>query len=148
VSGQEFDVDALVRVFNNTDLGVVRAAIAEAGLSDAPQMGAAVEVLEELDDEIRLLRRYRVTQENSLEGMFSILDSIRIDLLEILTLVAGSVAAIDPNLLKIPGIVTGIIAKVRRANDLSLANAKATRLARAKLDELIETRGKIALILL
>jgi len=147
VSGKEFDVPALVRVFNNTDLGVVRSAVLAVGLFDDREVETAGRVLEELDDEIRLLGRYRRTQENALQAMFAVLRSIRDDLLEIATLVTGSVAAIDPNLLKIPGLVTGIIAKLARATELANSNAKATRLARAKLDDLIETRGKIALIL-
>lgn len=142
MSGQEFDTAALVRVFNNTDLGVVRAAIREAGLGDGLQGEAAVSVLEELDDEIRLLRRYRVAQENSAERIVGVIRDFPRNIAELLVAAAaltglGTVAAIFE-------IIGSWKTGITSANN---ANLKATRLARAKLDDLIETRGKISVLL-
>lgn len=147
MSGQEFDQAALVRVFNNTDLGVVRAAIQEAGLGAGPRMGAAVSVLEELDDEIRLLRRYRVAQANSSREAEEAIPPITAAVGDVLKALGD--VFIDP--LGFPGRIRRAVARIRIHVEVirqaGARNSKATRLAEAKLDELIETRGKIALLL-
>lgn len=147
MSGMEFDAPALVRILRESDLGAVQSAIRELGLCGESEMETAVAVLEELDDEIRLLRRYRVTQENSLEGLFAVLNSVRLDLVEIIRLWAGIVLGRIENIEEGIALVRGIVPKIREASRQANVNAKATRLARSKLDDLIETRSKIALIL-
>lgn len=148
MSGEEFDVPALVRVFNNTDLGVVRSAIVAAGLSEDPSARAAGAVLEELDDEIRLLSRYRTTQENSAQAI-----------LEELSVIVENVRGIGRFLTEsftdpigfannIRRTVSRMFLSVDRIKDSLQTNNRASRLAKMKLEELKETRGKIALILL
>ena len=148
MSGQEFDTAALVRVLGSTELAIVNAALEELGLLDEPEMEAAVAVLEELDDEIRLLRRYRVTQENSLQGLFTVLETLRLDLLEVLVILARIPLNPVAEIKAMFNLLQEIIRTVQRGNLLGQTNAKATRLAEAKLGDLVETRGKIALILL
>jgi len=143
VSGLEFDVAALVRVFNNTDLAVVRAAIAAVGLSDMPMMEAAVVVLAELDDEIRLLRRYRVAQKNASTRILTVIRETPLSLTDLLAAVANLTGL--GKFKAVAEIISDFVDEITSAND---ANFKAARLADAKLDDLIETRGKIALILL
>jgi len=147
VSGVEFDAPALVRIFNNTDLDVIRSAIREVGLDAGPQMRAAGSVLEELDDEIRLLRRYRVTQANSARQAEEAIPPITAAVGDII----GALGDVFVDPLGFPGRIRRAIARIRLHVEIirqaGAVNSKATRLAEAKLDELIETRGKIALIL-
>lgn len=147
MSGVEFDAPALVRVFRSTDLGVVRSALAEVGLGGGRQMAAAATVLAELDDEIRLLRRYRVAQANSMFRAQGAIAPLTENVAEVLRALGD--VFIDP--LGFPGRIRRAVARIRLQvqilRDESAITAKQTRLAEAKLDDLIETRGKIALIL-
>jgi len=147
MSGVEFDLPALVRIFNNTDLGIVRDALIVVGLGDEREMETAVRVLLELDEEIRLLRRYRVTQENANISIVDAASAIAIEIVDLLSALAD--LFIDPlgaprRMRAAVDRIHDFVNEIARANEVS---AKATRLAAAKLDELIETRGKIALVL-
>lgn len=147
MSGEEFDAPALVRVMQNTDLRVVRAAIRELGLGGATVSRAAGAVLEELDDEIRLLRRYRTTQANSFNRLIGVIptvlrriEGIRDALANMLADPLGSLTTIKRNLASIVGDI-GQMRSIHASGD------KATRLAEEKLEDLVETRGKIAVLL-